>query len=307
VTEGFFENSTFLILFAAILFDLVFKELPPLFHPVVWMGKIVDAYKNRFSPKQTRSDVMRSLGLTAGLPALAAGVGFVFSHFNFLEAIALSTTFSFGYFRGVLTKLAKVFRSEDLNAMRVGVGMLVSRNTQELSKEELIGAAIETTIENITDAVVAPLFFYLIGGLPLAMAYRAVNTLDAMIGYKDKYFFYGKIAARTDDVANFVPARITAAFLFLCAIAKREFHRDAVTVFLRDRNKTESPNAGQTMSAAAGILGVQLSKRNTYDLGNSQKPLTPRTFEKSIHYLELTSFLTFGCALMIALARDIFL
>ncbi len=291
---------SFAALSGALLIDFFFKELPLPIHPVVWMGKITNAYKKRFPPIQTRFDLIRSLPLALGLPIFAAGLGFVCSHHVLSQAIALSTTLSFGYFRKVLKNLLVSFRSQNLEAMRNGVGELVSRNTQVLSQEELLGAAVETTIENITDAIIAPLCFYFVGGLPFAMAYRAINTLDAMIGYKDKYFYYGKISARIDDVANFIPSRVVATLLLAIAWSRRRLSKNAWRVFLRDRNKTDSPNAGQTIAAAAAILEVQLSKRDTYNLGDGKQSLTLEVFEESILYLNITTFAFYIFALTYA-------
>lgn len=290
MVPNFFSNISFHVVLLAIAIDLTIMELPNRIHPVVWMGKIVDAYKGRFPPTHEKFDLIRSMGLSVGLPLGAAGVGFIFSHSIITAAIALSTTFSFGYFKKTLQILLTTFQSGNLEKMRIGVAMLVSRKTHDLSEPELLGAAVETTIENITDAIVAPLCCYVIGGLPLAMAYRAVNTLDAMIGYKDKYFYYGKISARIDDVANFVPARLVAATLLIVSLVRREFDCGVWKVFLRDRNNTDSPNAGQTMAAAAAIFRVQLTKRATYSLGEPINLVTIQTLEKSISYLQIVSF-----------------
>ena len=121
--------------------------------------------------------------------------------------------------------------------------------------------------ENSSDSIVAPLFFYAVGGVPGALAYRAVNTLDAMIGYRGEYEWLGKAAARLDDVANLVPARLTAALLALAAPLGRGSALRALATWVRDRAHTASPNAGHPMAAMAAALGVVLEKRGAYCLG----------------------------------------
>lgn len=152
-----------------------------------------------------------------------------------------------------------------LDEGRKAVAKYVGRDTRELDREGVIKAAVETVAENTTDGVVAPLLFLLIGGAPLGMLYKAVNTLDSMVGYhNDKYEYFGKFSARMDDLFNFLPARFAA----ICMIAGTGMmgmdNRGALRIFLRDRNKHKSPNAGQTEAACAGALHVQLGGDASY-------------------------------------------
>lgn len=154
---------------------------------------------------------------------------------------------------------------KSLDDGRKAIAMYVGRDTGELDEPGVIKAAVETVAENTTDGVVAPLVFLLIGGAPLGMLYKAVNTLDSMVGYhNDKYEYFGKFSARMDDVFNFIPARLSAVCLIAAAGMLRLDNRNALRVFRRDRNGHKSPNAGQTESVCAGALHIQLGGDASY-------------------------------------------
>ena len=154
---------------------------------------------------------------------------------------------------------------ESLGAGRKAVAMYVGRDTAALDKEGVIKAAVETVAENTTDGVVSPMIFMLIGGAPLGFLYKAVNTLDSMVGYhNDKYEYLGKFSARMDDVFNFIPARLTAACMIAGAGMLHLDNRNALRIYRRDRAKHKSPNAGQTESVCAGALHVQLGGDASY-------------------------------------------
>ena len=154
---------------------------------------------------------------------------------------------------------------ESLDAGRRAVAMYVGRDTAALDKEGVIKAAVETVAENTTDGVVSPMIFMLIGGAPLGFLYKAVNTLDSMVGYhNDKYEYLGKFSARMDDVFNFIPARLTAACMIAGAGMLHLDNRNALRIYRRDRSAHKSPNAGQTESVCAGALHVQLGGDASY-------------------------------------------
>ena len=148
---------------------------------------------------------------------------------------------------------------------RKAIAWYVGRDTAELSEEGVIKAAVETVAENLTDGVVSPLVFMLIGGAPLGMLYKAVNTLDSMVGYhNDKYEYFGKFSAKMDDLFNFIPARLSALCMIAGAGMLHLDNRNALRIYRRDRNKHKSPNAGQTESACAGALHIQLGGDASY-------------------------------------------
>jgi adenosylcobinamide-phosphate synthase len=190
-----------------------------------------------------------------------------------------------------------VLRATDLDAARLRLSRIVGRDTQNLPESEVYRALIETLAESACDGIVAPLFYMAIGGVPLAMAYKAVNTLDSMIGHADeRYFYFGKAAARLDDFANFLPSRLTA---LLISIAAGRDARSAWLTWRRDGSKHKSPNAGQPESAMAGALQVRLGGTNTYGgevvesplLGAEFPPPTRRHAQRALRMVTVVSLL----------------
>ena len=162
-------------------------------------------------------------------------------------------------------KVYKAFENNDTEGARKAVSMIVGRDTQSLTKEGIIKAAVETVAENSSDGVVAPLIYMLIFGPVGGVVYKAVNTMDSMIGYvEEKYFYIGKFAAKLDDVLNYIPARISGILVIISAFILRYDYKNAFRIFKRDRRKHASPNSAQTESAMAGALGVQLAGDATY-------------------------------------------
>ncbi len=162
-------------------------------------------------------------------------------------------------------KVYEKLREESLPGARQAVSMIVGRDTKALTEEGVIKAAVETVAENTSDGVIAPLFYMLIGGAPLAFLYKAVNTMDSMIGYKnDRYLYFGKAAAKMDDVFNFIPARISAVLMIAAAFLCGFDGKNAWKIYRRDRRNHASPNAAQTEAVCAGALGVQLAGNAFY-------------------------------------------
>jgi adenosylcobinamide-phosphate synthase len=170
-------------------------------------------------------------------------------------------------------KVIEALRKGDLGRARKLVGYLVGRDTKDLSEREVIRAVFETVAENMSDAIVAPLFYLAILGVPGMVAYKAVNTMDSMVGYKnDRYIRFGWAAARLDDAANYIPARITAGLIVLSAAVVRLEWRRAIQVVFRDARLQPSPNAGYPEAALAGALGVRLGGLNYYFGRPVEKP-----------------------------------
>ena len=142
---------------------------------------------------------------------------------------------------------------------RRAVSMIVGRDTENLTEEGVTKAAVETVAENTSDGVTAPLLYMMLGGAPLGFLYKAVNTMDSMLGYKnEKYLYFGKIPAKMDDVFNFIPARVTAMFMVCASFLAGLDGKNAWRIYLRDRRKHASPNAAQTESVCAGALRIRL-------------------------------------------------
>ena len=191
-------------------------------------------------------------------------------------------------------KVVNSLKRGDLIRARQEVGFLVSRDTERLDDTEVCRALIETVSENTSDGIVAPLFYLAIGGPPLAMAYKALNTLDSMVGYKnERYQYFGWISARADDWANFIPSRITALLFILSSFFLRKDWKSSWKVTWRDGRKNPSPNSGYPEAAVAGALGIQLGGENFYFglsekkplIGDPRKPIRLNEVEESLHLM----------------------
>jgi adenosylcobinamide-phosphate synthase len=208
----------------------------------------------------------------------------------------------------------KVYRKAvrgDLAGARKAVSMIVGRDTGELSMEQVIKAAVETVAENLSDGVIAPLFFLALGGPLLGMWYKAVNTLDSMIGYKnDRYLVFGRTAAKLDDLANRLPARISARLLIIAAALQGFNAKNAARIYRRDRNQHASPNSGHPEAACAGALGITLGGNARYFgklhekavLGDDLRPVHAEDIKSAIRLMYTASVLFLPVACLIRLA-----
>ena len=281
----------FEIFLIALLIDFTIGELPIIIHPVVYFGKITNFYKKKIKLKNNWHDIFLSVPLILVIVSLFV-LPLFFIDSIVIRAIVLSTTFSFKFFRNEVKKLINCFETGSKEEIKKAVSYLVSRNLDKLTKEDLLNPAIETMIENITDSIVSPIFYFIIFGVEGALFYRIINTLDAIIGYKDRYFYFGKIVARIDDLLNFIPARITALLIFVVSVFLKE-SKGVLPVFFRDRYKTESPNAGQTMSMIAAILKIKLEKKDFYVLGEDREKISVEKFKKAFIYFNIVSIFYF--------------
>ncbi|MBI3780276.1 MAG: cobalamin biosynthesis protein CobD [candidate division NC10 bacterium] len=279
------ETTTVLLL--AVLLDLVLSEPPNTVHPVSWMGRYLAVVSRRGRGRRPGAALaIGALGLAAGFAGCVAATWGLVAFLReapptlrvVLHAVLLKSTFSLRRLLSAAEEVRSALVAPDLPEARRLVGVhLVSRSTQELTAEEVAGATVESLAENFTDAVVAPLLFWTVAGLPAAVGYRFLNTADAMLGYRDTAHEYlGKAAARADDLANLIPARVAALLLLLAGGVVGGDVRSGLRILVRDRGMTASPNAGWTMSAMAGILGVRLTKRGAYALGDPETELDAR-------------------------------
>ncbi len=259
----------------AVGWDLLLGEPPNAVHPVVWIGNVARALE-RHAPQESRAPQLAYGALLACGPPLAYAVlvarGGRWLHPQPVAALALGVpllkaTFAISELRRAGERVRAPLAAGDLAAARAGLGWLVSRDASTLSAPLIAAAATESLAENLSDAIVAPLCYWALFGLPGAVAYRAINTLDAMIGYHGRYEWLGKVAARLDDAANVVPARLTALMLVGAAALLGEDAPRALATLRRDARATESPNAGWPMAAVAGALCVELEKVGHYRLG----------------------------------------
>ncbi|MBI3761391.1 MAG: cobalamin biosynthesis protein CobD, partial [Chloroflexi bacterium] len=217
-----------------------------------------------------------------------------------VNALLLKTTFSLRRLLGAGREAERALEAGDLPEARRTVSWhLVSRDTRALEAGHVASAAVESLAENLTDSFVAPLLAFLIGGLPLAWAYRFVNTADAMIGYHtEQYEYLGKFAARLDDVLNWIPARLAGLLIALGAPFTQGSARRAWQTMLGQHDRTASPNAGWPMSAMAGAVGVRLEKIGCYRLEGGADLPTPATLARA-RQLILCASLLWGIACLL--------
>jgi len=279
------------VILLAFLVDAFCGEPPSRWHPVVWMGRYLHAARRCLPPRFVAGMAAWWVGaalfaglawliqvvVVAALLPLVAGL---------IVALLLKPLFAW---RALREAVAAVLAAPTLDEKRRLLGWhLVSRDTSQLTPGEVNGAAIESLAENLNDSLVAPLFWFLVGGLPMAALYRFANTADAMWGYRTPELeWFGKWAARADDVLNFIPARLTALLLLGTAALCQLDVRMAWRVWRRDGCSTPSPNAGQPMSIAAGALGVNLTKRRLYSLGSEFPPPGDRDVARAMRWVTL--------------------
>ena len=254
------------------LLDLWLADPAWMPHPVVIMGKCITGLEKflraRFpaTPEGERAaGRVLAVVLPVGTLLLTAAVCVVANRLHPLLGLAVQTIWCWQALavKGLAVESRRVYgclAAEDLPGARKAVARIVGRDTQNLTEEGVTKAAIETVAENFSDGVVAPLVYMLIGGAPLALCYKAINTMDSMVGYKNqRYLHFGRAAARLDDAANFLPSRLAALFWILAAALTGQDGKNAWRIWRRDRRNHASPNSAQTESACAGALGVQLA------------------------------------------------
>lgn len=293
---------TSLILFGALLIDRWFGEPPARLHPVVWMGSYLRWMKRQRPQRDLAALASGTTLLFTGL-ILFVGITCLLTFLLrllpwwlelFTLAFLLKPTFSLtALVRAAQEVHVALERSNLTEARRLLGWHLVSRDTHALSESEVAGATVESLAENLTDSVVAPLLFFILFGLPGAVAYRFINTADAVLGYRTpELAWFGKPAARLDDLLNFIPARLTA-FLLCFGLAVLHFDtRAAWRTAKRDAARTPSPNAGWTMAAVAGGLNIRLDKREVYTLNAQGRLPTPDDIRTSWRLVQVTALLS---------------
>lgn len=301
--------------------DAIFGDPAWLPHPVVLMGKAITALEKRLRaqfPQTPQGELCGGAVLAAILPVgtflitalvcrLAAALhplaGLAVQMFWCAQALAA---------RGLVQESCNVYKElqkQDLPAARKAVARIVGRDTQNLTAEGVTKAAVETVAENASDGVIAPLLYMLLGGAPLALCYKAVNTMDSMVGYKnERYLYFGRAAAKLDDAANYLPARMAALLLAGAAALTGQNARGALRIWRRDRRSHASPNSAQTEAVMAGALGVQLAGPASYfgklyekpTIGDALRPVEPGDILRANRMLYAAGTL---CMALLACAR----
>ena len=229
---------------------------------------------------------------------------------NTVEALLAWTCLAARNLEHEATSVVDALDAEDLPLARQRLARIVGRDTEHLDTQEICRALIETLAESASDGILAPLFYMALGGVPLAMAYKAVNTLDSMIGHADqRYFYFGKAAARLDDAANYLPARLTATAIVVASSFQKQYDPEAAwQTWHRDGDKHKSPNAGQPESAAAGALRVRLGGDNTYGgelvqaalIGHEFSPPTLLKAKSAIRLVSVVTLLGVVCGVLLS-------
>jgi adenosylcobinamide-phosphate synthase len=277
------------VLLAALAVDLLWGEPPAAVHPVVWMGKVASMLERGAPRRGPIRQLVAGAFIAVVVPASFAGACALALAYLAAWSVpwlvasvfVLKSVFALRALGRAAGEVRDALARDDLAGARYALRSLCSRDASKLDQPRIVAAAVESVAENASDSFVAPVFYYVLFGLPGAVLYRAVNTLDAMIGYRGRYEYLGKAAARLDDLLNLIPARLTAGCLLLAGWLCRKRVRAGWQILLRDGGKTESPNAGRPMAAMAGLLSVQLEKVGHYRLGDAVDPLEPGKIDEA--------------------------
>ena len=303
---------TALSVFAGFGLDCLFGDPLSAAHPVVLIGKLISFLEKKLRDKYPKtSQGERTAGTIMALlvPLISALVGLALLYMAWCihpwAYFALSTFLCWQCFaaRCLMTESKKVvtaMRNDGLDAGRRQVAMLVGRDTQNLTGEQVVKAAVETVAENTSDGVVAPLFWMALGGAVGGLFYKAVNTMDSMVGYKnERYLYFGRCAAKLDDAANYIPARLSALAMIGAAFILGFDGGNAFRIWRRDRRNHASPNSAQCESACAGALGVQLGGSASYfgqvyekpTIGDPTRPIEGADVDRACKLMYGTSVL----------------
>ena len=300
--------------------DALFGDPAWLPHPVVYMGKAISKLEKFLRPRLPKTPQGELLGgaivafclpvgtfLLTGLVCWGAArlhplLGLAVQMFWCGQALAA---------RGLVqesTNVYKELKKPDLPGARKAVSRIVGRDTAELTAEGVTKAAVETVAENASDGVIAPLLYMLIGGAPLALTYKAINTMDSMLGYKnEKYLYFGRAAAKLDDAANYLPSRLAGLLWCAAAALTGNSPKGAWRIWRRDRRCHASPNSAQTESACAGALGVQLAGPAYYfgeyyakpTIGDPLRPIEPEDIRRANQMMYAESVLALAVGLTV--------
>lgn len=296
------------------LLDLLFGDPHWMPHPVCLIGRMIERgerFIRRVLPKNLGGELAGGVVLAVVVVIVSTAVPFAVlwaaSKVHILLRIAIEAFMCYQILsvKSLKTESMKVYRElvrRDLAGARKAVSMIVGRDVQDLNPEQVTKAAVETVAENTSDGTVAPMIFMALGGAPLGFFYKAVNTMDSMIGYKnEQYLYFGRFAAKLDDMVNYIPARIAAVLMIAAAFLTGMDYRNAWRIFKRDRYNHASPNSAQTESVCAGALNIQLAGDAYYfgtlypkkTIGDPVRPVACEDIRLANRLLYGTAFLTF--------------
>lgn len=309
--EWLINNSHYLIPLWAFLLDCLLGDPNSKYHPVALIGRCISFYERRLYKIKDQAKqkifhgfltvvlVIFTVLIVAFLLELIGGtinpwIGYAIDILLLYIAISPRSLATAGL------EIANLLRRKKLEQARKRVGYIVGRKTSDLDEGEITRATVETVAENTVDGIIAPLLFFACFGSLGAIFYRTVNTLDSMLGYKnDRYIYFGRVAARLDDIANYIPARITAVLFVLGAAILGHDWRRAVRITVRDAHKHPSPNGGYAEAPVAGALHIRLGGYNTYGettsfrayMGDPVRPLKAYHIMKTIGLMYICTLL----------------
>ena len=251
-----------LSIYIGYIIDLIIGDPYSFPHPVRFIGKLIKITEDQIR-KVAKNDKALKIGGFI-LWFITVGVTYLVT-FLIANSFLIYTTLATKCLKDEAVKIYEVLKTKDIEKARVQVSYIVGRDTTHLDEGEIIRATVETVAENTVDGIIAPMFYAFIGGAPLAMAYKAINTLDSTVGYKnDKYKDLGFASAKIDDIANFIPARISSILMAIGSFILKYNYKDALKISIRDRKNHKSPNCAYPEGAVAGALGIQLGGTNIY-------------------------------------------
>ena len=295
---------------AGFILDLIFGDPHWLPHPICLIGNLIGFIEGNLRPKLAPNKNALLLGgalmviivlvISFAVPmAILLAAGMVSPWLAFaLETLMCYQIFATKCLRDESMKVYDALHNNDLADARVKLSWIVGRDTQNLDEEEITKGAVETVAENTADGIIAPMFYMFLGGVPLAFLYKGINTMDSMVGYKnDKFLYFGRCAAKLDDLANLIPARITGLVMIAAAFLLGLNGPGAWKVFWRDRYNHLSPNSAMTESVTAGALNIQLGGDHFYfgklvhkdTIGDNIRPVCPEDIKKTNNLLYMTA------------------
>ena len=296
----------FIKILIAYVLDLIFGDPQNVVHPVQVIGKIISAGEKVLLRKKYKflaGAVLNifTVSITYTLMYLISKSVKISVFFMIIEIYLMYTIFSINSLAREGNRVYRILKEGDIEKARKDLSYLVSRDTEMMDEKMIIRSTMETISENTVDGIVAPMFYMFLGGMPLAMAYKAINTLDSMVGYKnEKYMDFGKFSAKVDDAVNFITARITGILIVLASMILGYDYKNSLKIFIRDRKNHSSPNSAHSEASVAGALGVQFGGKVSYfgketdkpTIGDKTKEFELEDIRKNIRIMYVTSFLS---------------
>ena len=315
--EWFLHHLVYFIPLGALVVDTIFGDPRSKYHPVVLIGNCISFYESILYKKNTTPKHQIILGISTVLLVLMSvmivvtGLLFIGGTihpvgYSIVSLLCLYISISPRCLAEAGIEIANLLRKQDILEARRKVGWIVGRKTSDLDESEITRATIETVAENTVDGIISPLFWFVLLGPWGAIGYRAINTMDSMLGYKnDRYLYFGRFAARLDDVVNYIPARLILVLFVIAAFLCGKDWKHALRIAARDAAKHPSPNGGYAEAPVAGALHIRLGGHNVYHdkvtfrayMGDPIEPMVGRHIYQTIYLMYTVSILGVLCTM----------